>query len=61
MYLGLSEFFQNKTQGLCGNWDGDAANDMVMRDGTRVGKREYAKMGNSWVADDVEGDGWVCR
>ena len=45
-----------KVYGLCGDYDGDARNDMKTKAGVMVGSHEYAKVGNSY---QVEGKGGV--
>ena len=49
--------YDNKVQGLCGNYDGNMANDLTTSYGEDVSGDEdkYNKVGNSWfVVDDTD-------
>ena len=55
--MGLPQTFQNNVQGICGNWDGNAVNDMTTKEGELVGPHDYTALGNSWQSPGAEGDG----
>ena len=48
--------FINVTEGLCGNNDGDAYNDMFTKDGEDVSgmKGSHSLLSNSFIVDDTE-------
>jgi alpha-tectorin len=46
----LPDSYADKVDGLCGNFDGDADNDM--RTSTKVLTTNYAEVGNSWQVTD---------
>ena len=52
------EICYNKTQGLIGQWDGDASNDLLMRNGTllspNVTDRKKETFAESWRITEDE-------
>jgi Mg-chelatase subunit ChlD len=53
---GLPDIFQDQVFGLCGDFDGNARNDMRTKDGVAVGLRDYAAVGNSYQVHGKGGD-----
>ena len=52
------EICYNRTQGIIGQWDGDASNDLLMRNGTllseNVTDREKEVFAESWRLTEEE-------
>jgi hypothetical protein len=57
--VGLPKIFARNIEGMCGNWDGNADNDMITKDHRPVGAHDYTEVGNSWQATWIEGDGCI--
>ena len=48
----VPDSYRDKINGLCGNYDGDADNDMMTSNNTLT--TSYSEVGNSWQVDDPE-------
>ena len=52
----IPDSYAMKVDGLCGNFDGDANNDMMTSG--KVLSTNYAEVGNSWQVNDPENIGY---
>lgn len=42
--------------GICGNYNGIKADDLVDAQGNKITKKQFYKLGNSWEVFDDSGD-----